>query len=212
MGIFAIPLDIAADWIGERRTHRFADDMFLQSVLKIINREIARIVYPASRVYQFSILVEDIEMWCSQCSIRERYFLRFVAQVQPRKLLFVHPLNLMFEIIVGMGVCTVGVDADKLVSGRRVRSNQKHENVCKSRVQATTRIIYYYTILLWITPFASVLSDFSLYIRRNNPENARSVYVFIMSVPLCLVFIGFSYNWEMSVHKDHQGDAREMEW
>ena len=84
VGIFAIPLDIAADWIGERRTHRFAGDMFLQSILKIIDRDfgsIERTVYPASRVYQFSVLVEDVEMWCSQSSIRQRYFLRFVAQV-----------------------------------------------------------------------------------------------------------------------------------
>ena len=84
--------------------------MLLQGVLQIIHSHLTfifGIIHTASRVNQFSILIEHIKMRCPKGSIRPRNILVLVVKVHPRELVFLHSCHHVVERVFRVGVLAV---------------------------------------------------------------------------------------------------------
>ncbi len=65
MRILSRPFDIAADGIGQRNTHWFSGQKFLQSCFKIIYghfTSVKRIIDPSTGVNERKVVIEDEKM------------------------------------------------------------------------------------------------------------------------------------------------------
>jgi hypothetical protein len=66
VGVLAFPLDVAAQGVGQGDADRLPGEMLRKSAVEVVDLHLAGIlgiVYSASSVDEFAILVEDIEVW-----------------------------------------------------------------------------------------------------------------------------------------------------
>lgn len=82
MGVFSFPFNVAADGIGAGDAHRFAGENLFQCPFEVVDFHlggVAGTIDAAPRIDQFAVLVEDIEVWCPQCTVLQGDILGFVV-------------------------------------------------------------------------------------------------------------------------------------
>ena len=119
--VLSVPFDVAADGICQRNGHGLAGQMFFERFFEVVNLHsacIARIIHAPAGVNEPAVFVEYEKVRRSQCTIRLGNRLRLVVQIEPGKFVLFHPCYHMLEIVLGVCVFTVGIDADEFYTLR----------------------------------------------------------------------------------------------
>ena len=122
MGVLALPLDVAPDRVGEGDAHRLPGCVLFEGPIQVVHRGLLSfpgVVNASTRVDQFPVLIEDIELGSPEGSICLSDLLGFVPEVGPWELVLLHTLHHLGEAVPGDGVDTIGVDPHELDAPRR---------------------------------------------------------------------------------------------
>ena len=116
VSILSRPLDVASNGIGHGCAYPLSGDDFVQGSLQVVGLHfggIARIIRAAAGIDEFSLLVEDIKIRRPECAVSLCYILAFVTEIDPGKIILLHPFHHIVEIIFPIGLFAVGIDTNK---------------------------------------------------------------------------------------------------
>ena len=114
--VLSVPFDIAADGICHRNGHGPAGQMFFERSFKVVDHNSARIagiINAPAGINEPAVLIENVKMRRSQRTIRLCNRLRLIVKIEPGEFVLLHTCNHVLEIVLGVGVFAVGIDADE---------------------------------------------------------------------------------------------------
>jgi hypothetical protein len=116
MGILAIPLYIAPYRVRRWLANRLPARRFLERPFQIVyrnSRRIARRIIAATRIDQFPIGIEKIEVRRPQSTVGSRHILRFVSQIDPGEAVGFHSRDHVWKIVLWIRIGAIGINGSK---------------------------------------------------------------------------------------------------